>query len=71
MLNYLRIKGIRKSLTQDATKILVLSLVISHLDYCKAILFGISESELQKLPLTFDNILVLLVQLSGINYLCI
>jgi len=49
MLNYFRIKNIRKYLTQDSTKILVLSLVISHLDYCNAILFWISESELQKL----------------------
>jgi len=49
MLNYFRIKNIRKYLTQDATKILVLSLVISHLDYSNAILFGLSESGLQKL----------------------
>jgi len=42
MLNYFRIRNIRKYLTQDATKILVLSLVISNLDYCNAILFGIS-----------------------------
>jgi len=49
MLNYFRIKNIRKYLTQDVTQILVLSLVISHLDYCNDMLFGILESELQKL----------------------
>jgi len=43
MLNYFRIKNIRKYLTQDSTNNLVLSLVISHLDYCNAILFWISE----------------------------
>ena len=32
MLNYLKIKSIRKYLTAEATEILVLSLVISHLD---------------------------------------
>jgi len=42
-------KNIRKYLTQEAIKNLVLSLAISYLDYCNAILFGISESELQKL----------------------
>ena len=37
MMNYFRIKCIRKYLTQQATEILVLSLVISHLDYCNVI----------------------------------
>lgn len=37
MINYLRIKSIRKYLTKAATETLVLSLVISHLDYCNAI----------------------------------
>jgi hypothetical protein len=49
MLNYFRIKNIRKYLTEDATKILVLSLVISHLDYCNAILAGISENEMNRM----------------------
>jgi hypothetical protein len=37
MINYLRIKSLRKYLTKEATEILVLSLVISHLDYCNVI----------------------------------
>ena len=49
MLNYFKIKNIRKFLTQDATETLVLSLVISHLDYCNVILYGISQCELAKL----------------------
>ena len=49
MLNYFRIKCIRKFLTVDATKIIVLSLVISHLDYCNSILFGIAECDLHKM----------------------
>lgn len=49
MFNYLRIKNISKYLTKDATEILVLSLVISHLDYCNAILFGILKCDIQKM----------------------
>ncbi|KAK3101096.1 hypothetical protein FSP39_000910 [Pinctada imbricata] len=49
MINYLRIKSIRKYLTKEATEILVLSLVISHLDYCNVILYGIAQSEINKM----------------------
>jgi hypothetical protein len=49
MLNYFRIKCIRKYLTKEATEVLVLSLVISHLDYCNVILYGISKTELEKM----------------------
>jgi len=49
MINFLRIKRIRQYLTKQATEILVLSLVISHLDYCNAILYGIADHELTKL----------------------
>jgi hypothetical protein len=49
MFNYLRIRNIRRYLTKDASEILVLSLVMSHLDYCNAILFGISQCDLQKM----------------------
>jgi len=49
MLNFFKIKSIRKYLTEDATETLVLSLVISHLDYCNVILYGISDSDLSKL----------------------
>lgn len=49
MLNYFKIKSIRKYLSKEATETLVLSLVISHLDYCNIILYGISQNELSKL----------------------
>ena len=49
MLNYLRIKSIRKYLTQDAAETLVLTLVISHLDYCNVILYGIAECDINKM----------------------
>jgi hypothetical protein len=49
MFNYFKIKSIRKFLTKEATEILVLSLVISHLDYCNVILYGISQAEIGKL----------------------
>ena len=41
MLNYFKI--VRKYLTREATEVLCLSLVISHLDYCNVILYGISQ----------------------------
>jgi hypothetical protein len=49
MIIYLRIKSIRKYLTKEATECLVLSLVISHLDYCNVILYGIAQSEIGKM----------------------
>ena len=49
MINYLRIKSIRKYLTKEVTEILVLSLVISHLNYCNVILYGIAQSEIGKM----------------------
>ena len=49
MLNYFRIKSIRKYLTKEATEVLVLSLVVSHLDYCNVILYGIADCDIAKL----------------------
>ena len=49
MLNYFRIKSIRKYLTSEATEILVLSLVISHLGCCNVILYGVAQSDLGKM----------------------
>jgi hypothetical protein len=49
MLNFLRIKTIRKYLTKEATETLLLSLVISHLDYCNVILYGVSDCEIRKM----------------------
>ncbi|CAG2233232.1 unnamed protein product [Mytilus edulis] len=49
MMNYYKIKCIRSYLSKEATETLVLSLVISHLDYCNVILFGVSQTDLYKL----------------------
>ena len=43
MLYFFRIKSIRKYLIKAATEILVLSLVVSHLNYCNLIVYGIAE----------------------------
>ena len=39
MLNFLRIRGIHHLLTEEATSSLVLSLCVSHLDYCNSVLY--------------------------------
>jgi len=49
MLNFFRIKNIRSYLSKEATETLVLSLVISHLDYCNVILYGVSDKDIYKL----------------------
>lgn len=49
MLNFFRIKNIRNYLTKEATETLILSLVISHLDYCNVILYGIPDKDIYKL----------------------
>ena len=43
MLNFRKIKLIRKHLTSDACETLLLALVMSHLGYCNSILLGIPE----------------------------
>ena len=48
MLNYLNIRNICKFLDHGTCQILVLSLVISHLDYCNSLLYGLPEITLKK-----------------------
>ena len=43
------IKHIRKYLTRDLTEKIVHALITSKLDYCNSLLFGLSNSQLQKL----------------------
>jgi hypothetical protein len=43
-----KLKGIRKYLTQEACKTVTSGLVLSHIDYSNAILYGISQQELNK-----------------------
>ena len=47
MLNYIRIWSICHLLTQEATSSLLLSLCISHLDYCNSILYGLPDSTIK------------------------
>ena len=49
MLNIQCIKNIRHFLTQEATEILVLGRVMSHLDYCNSILVGLLEVDISKM----------------------
>ena len=49
MLNFIRISSICYLLTQEATVSLLLSLCISHLDYCNSILYGLPDSTIGKL----------------------
>ena len=49
--NIFRISQIRKLLSQEACKILMCSLVLSHLDYSNGILFGMSKKNIRKLQI--------------------
>ena len=49
MFNIQRIKHIRKYLTKEACKYLVMGLVTSHLDYCNSLLYGLPAIDLNKL----------------------
>ena len=49
MANLKRIQRIRKCLTKDTANQLILSLVVTHLDYANAILYGTSESNLRRM----------------------
>jgi hypothetical protein len=50
-----KIGSIRKYLTADATKTLVVSLVISRLDYCNILLAGLPQNLLDKVQLVFNR----------------
>ena len=49
MLNFIRIRGICHLLTEEATSSLVLSLCVSHLDYCNAVLYGLPEVTINRM----------------------
>ena len=49
MLNIQHIKLIRNILNEDTTYTLILGLVMSHLDYCNAIFYGLPEVDLKRL----------------------
>ena len=48
MLNYVKIREIRKFLTRDACAPLVMGLIMSHLDYSNSILFGCTHIVLNR-----------------------
>ena len=60
MLNIQQIKLIRNILNEDTTHTLVLSLIMSHLDYCNAIFYGLPEVDLKRLQ-RVQNVAVKLV----------
>ena len=49
MLNFTKIRSIHHLLTQDATSSLVLSLCISHLNYCNSVLYALPNISLNRL----------------------
>ena len=49
MYNIHRIKQIRHMLTVEATHKIVLGLVMSHIDYCNGIMYGLPETSIKKL----------------------
>ena len=54
MFNLFRICSIRQYLTQEATQVLVSSLVMSHIDYANSLLMGLPQCDIQKLQ-TIQN----------------
>lgn len=48
-LNIRNIRTIRKYISMETCKLLVTALVLSHLDYCNAIFFGLDDTTLRKL----------------------
>ena len=48
MANFMCIKNIQHLLTKEATESLVLSLCVSHLDYCNMMLYGLPDVTLSK-----------------------
>ena len=63
MLNIQHIKNIRHLLTQEATEILVLGTVISHLDYCNSIVVGLPDVDISKMQ-DIQNIVAKIVVLN-------
>ena len=65
MFSIQQIKNIRHLLTQEATEILVLGTVMSHLDYCNSILVGLPDVDISKMQ-HFQNIAAKMVVLNDV-----
>ena len=65
MLNIQQIKNIRHLLTQEATEILVLGTVMSHLDYCISALVGLPDVDISKMQ-HIQNIVARMVVLNDV-----
>ena len=65
MLNIQQIKNIRYLLTQEATEILVLGTVMSHLDYCNSELVGLPDVDISKMQ-CIQNIAAKMVVLNNV-----
>ena len=66
MLNIQQIKNIRHLLTQEATEILVLGTVMSHLDYCNSVLACLPDVDISKMQ-RIQNIAARKVVLNDVN----
>ena len=49
LLNLYKIRNIRSMLTDEACKVLMCALVLSHLDYCNSVLYGLPKCSIMKL----------------------
>ena len=49
MINIQRIKLIRRYLTEDSVKTLMMGLVVSHLDYCNTVLAGLPDIDIKRM----------------------
>ena len=64
-LNLKNISEIRRSLNKDNTKIIINSLITSHLDYGNSLLYGISNKLLNKLQVLQNSCVRLIERLKG------
>ena len=60
MANFIRMRGIHHLLTEEAASSLVLSLCVSHLDYCNAALYGLPDITISRMQ-RVQNMCVCLV----------
>ena len=60
MVNFIRIRGICHLLTDEAASSLVLSLCVSHLDYCNSVLYGLLDITIGRMQ-KIQNMCVCLV----------